>query len=140
MFQSTLINRLATTAMLFNSGKVVSWGRGYGFINDNADGKQYFVHQSAIQVENDGFRALTVGQEVEYEVTTGQNGKPCATNVTGPGGVKLPSGSRPAGQGRGFGGRGRGGDNGGRGGFNRNDNNYQNDNRQRGNNNFGDEF
>ncbi|EPY23432.1 mitochondrial RNA-binding protein [Angomonas deanei] len=123
------------TAMLLNKGKVVSWitGRGFGFIEDEADNKQHFVHFSAIQVEANGYRSLSVGQEVEFEVTN-QDGRTRADNVTGPGGEKLPSGPRPpeGGQGRGFGGgRGRGGNRGG------------NNNRQGGNNNnnnFSDEF
>ncbi|CAD2218981.1 'Cold-shock' DNA-binding domain containing protein, putative [Angomonas deanei] len=84
------------TAMLLNKGKVVSWitGRGFGFIEDEADNKQHFVHFSAIQVEANGYRSLSVGQEVEFEVTN-QDGRTRADNVTGPGGEKLPSGPRP---------------------------------------------
>lgn len=107
-------------------------GRGFGFIEDDGDKKQHFVHFSALQTETGGFRALTVGQEVEFEVAT-QDGRTRAENVTAPGGDKLPSGPRPPeGMGRGFGGRGRGR---GRGG-NRDNNNRRNDD----NGGFGDEF
>lgn len=136
MFRVSLLSRrFAATALLGNTGKVVSWmnGRGFGFIEDDADKKQHFVHFSALQTETGGFRALTVGQEVEFEVST-QDGRTRAENVTSPGGEKLPSGPRPPeGMGRGFGGRGRGR---GRGGNRDNNNNNHRDN----NNNFGDEF
>ncbi len=38
--------------------------KGYGFITDT-DGKDYFVHFSAIQ--SDGFRSLEQGEAVEFE-------------------------------------------------------------------------
>lgn len=114
-------------------------GRGFGFIEDDADKKQHFVHFSALQTETGGFRALTVGQEVEFEVAS-QDGRTRAENVTSPGGAKLPSGPRPpegAGRGRGFGG-GRGGrDFGG----DRNSGRGRNDNQQGGQHqSFSDDF
>lgn len=45
--------------------------KGYGFITGE-DGKDVFVHHSAIQGE--GFRSLAEGQDVEFEVTTGAKG------------------------------------------------------------------
>lgn len=45
--------------------------KGYGFITGE-DGKDVFVHHSAI--ESEGFRTLAEGQEVEFEVTTGPKG------------------------------------------------------------------
>ncbi|EPY17116.1 RNA binding protein rbp16 [Strigomonas culicis] len=121
--------------MVLNKGKVIAWmnGRGFGFIEDESDKKQHFVHFSALQTETGGYRALTIGQDVEFEVAT-QDGRTRAENVTGPGGAKLPSGPHPPeGAGRGFG-RGRGQ---GRGGYNNNRNQHDNN---RNNNNFGDEF
>lgn len=56
----------------FNSEK------GYGFIEGD-DGKDVFVHYSAIQTQ--GFKTLEEGREVEFEVTQGQKG-PQASNVT----------------------------------------------------------
>lgn len=52
--------------------------KGYGFITPDEGGKDLFVHYSAIQV--DGFKTLTEGQRVEFEVTQGQKG-PQAVNV-----------------------------------------------------------
>ena len=51
--------------------------KGYGFI-EGQDGKDVFVHFSAI--EQDGFKTLDEGQEVEFEVVEGARG-PQAANV-----------------------------------------------------------
>jgi CspA family cold shock protein len=52
--------------------------KGYGFIS-REDGDDLFVHFSEIQ--GDGFKTLDEGQAVEFDVTTGQNGKMQASNV-----------------------------------------------------------
>jgi len=52
----------------------VKWfndAKGYGFIEQD-DGDDVFVHFSAIQME--GFKTLLEGQEVEFEVETGDKG------------------------------------------------------------------
>ena len=51
--------------------------KGYGFI-EGQDGKDVFVHFSAI--EQEGFKTLDEGQEVEFEVVEGARG-PQAANV-----------------------------------------------------------
>ncbi|HVL81020.1 MAG TPA: cold-shock protein [Actinomycetota bacterium] len=51
--------------------------KGYGFIAGE-DGVEVFVHFSAIQAE--GFKSLSEGQKVTYEVTQGPKG-PQASNV-----------------------------------------------------------
>ena len=51
--------------------------KGYGFIA-RADGDDVFVHYSAIT--GDGYRTLTEGQEVEFDIVDGPKGKQ-ATNV-----------------------------------------------------------
>ena len=51
--------------------------KGYGFI-EGQDGKDVFVHFSAI--EQEGFKTLDEGQEVEFEVVQGAKG-PQAANV-----------------------------------------------------------
>ncbi len=61
------------------TGKV-KWfnaAKGYGFITGD-DGKEVFVHFSAIQA--DGYKTLDEGQAVEYEVNDGDKG-PQAVNV-----------------------------------------------------------
>ena len=51
--------------------------KGYGFI-EREDGGDVFVHFSAIQEE--GFKSLTEGQEVDFEIVDGARG-PQAANV-----------------------------------------------------------
>ena len=52
--------------------------KGYGFI-ERQDGEDVFVHYSAIQQE--GFKTLAEGEEVEFEIVEGSRG-PQAANVT----------------------------------------------------------
>jgi len=64
--------------MIYN-GKV-KWfdgKKGYGFI-EREDGDDVFVHFSAI--EEEGFKNLEDGQEVEFEIVEGDRG-PQAENV-----------------------------------------------------------
>ena len=49
--------------------------KGYGFITGE-DGKDVFVHYSAIA--GAGFRSLTEGQSVEYEIVQGPKGSQAA--------------------------------------------------------------
>jgi CspA family cold shock protein len=59
----------------------VKWfnnAKGYGFI-EREEGGDVFVHYSAIQGE--GYKSLTQGQMVEFEVSDGQKG-PQASNVS----------------------------------------------------------
>ncbi|MBE6097956.1 cold shock domain-containing protein [Schwartzia succinivorans] len=51
--------------------------KGYGFI-EREDGSDVFVHFSAIQDE--GFKTLNEGQDVEFEIVEGARG-PQAANV-----------------------------------------------------------
>ncbi|HPI97290.1 MAG TPA: cold-shock protein [Synergistales bacterium] len=59
------------TVKWFNASK------GYGFITGE-DGKDYFVHFSAITM--DGFKTLEEGQNVTFDIEEGQKG-PQAGNV-----------------------------------------------------------
>jgi len=52
--------------------------KGYGFIEVEGQ-DDVFVHFSEIQGE--GFKSLDEGQTVEFEITTGRNGKPQASGV-----------------------------------------------------------
>ena len=59
----------------------VKWfneSKGYGFISPE-EGKDVFVHFSEIRME--GFKTLTEGQVVQFDVTEGPKG-PQASNVT----------------------------------------------------------
>lgn len=49
--------------------------KGYGFITDAA-GKDIFVHYSGIAA--DGFKTLTEGQAVEFDLVDGKKGKQAA--------------------------------------------------------------
>ena len=53
----------------------VKWfndAKGYGFIQQEGGGADVFVHFSAIQA--DGFKTLAEGQDVEFEVASGEKG------------------------------------------------------------------
>ena len=60
----------------------VKWfneSKGFGFISNDEGGDDIFVHFSAIQ--GSGFKTLTEGQQVSFEVTRGPKGLQ-ASNVT----------------------------------------------------------
>ncbi|WDN89581.1 cold shock protein [Desulfosarcina sp. BuS5] len=52
--------------------------KGFGFI-EHEGGADVFVHHSAINAT--GFKSLSEGDEVSFEIEQGQKG-PCAANVT----------------------------------------------------------
>ena len=65
--------RLSGTVKWFNDSK------GFGFITREDGEKDVFVHHSAIQ--DQGYRSLNEGEQVEFEVVDGEKG-PAASNVT----------------------------------------------------------
>lgn len=59
----------------------VKWfndSKGFGFISVDGESKDVFVHHTAIQ--GSGFRTLSEGQKVEFDIVQGQKG-PAAANV-----------------------------------------------------------
>ncbi len=69
-----MAERVNGTVKWFNSSK------GFGFIAPADGTKDLFVHYSAIQEANDGYRNLNEGDQVEFNVEQGQKGLQ-ATNV-----------------------------------------------------------
>ena len=53
--------------------------KGYGFIAPEDGATDVFVHISAVQ--NSGMADLQEGQQVEYELEAGKNGKTAAVNL-----------------------------------------------------------
>jgi CspA family cold shock protein len=53
--------------------------KGYGFIQTQGGCKDVFVHISA--VERAGLSTLNEGQQIEYELVSGRNGKTSAENL-----------------------------------------------------------
>jgi len=108
-------------AKAFGTCKWWNSQKGFGFITPDDGGTEIFVHQTAIQ--SDGFRSLAEGEELEYLVEQGSDGRLKASSVTGPQGKNVKGapqefrqgGGERGGRGGGFGG-GRGGGGGGFGG------------------------
>jgi len=65
--------RLKGTVKWFNNAK------GFGFIGREDGNPDVFVHYSAIN--NDGYKSLQEGDQVEFDIVDGQKG-PQAGNVT----------------------------------------------------------
>ena len=69
-----------TRGIFVNTG-TVKWfndAKGFGFITPSDGSKDVFVHHSAVQ--GSGFKSLTEGQQVKYELQDGPKG-PSAANV-----------------------------------------------------------
>jgi CspA family cold shock protein len=64
-----------------NTGKVKWFNqeKGFGFITNDEDNKDIFVHFSAIQ--SSGFKSLNEGDSVSFEIVMSDRGEQ-ATNVT----------------------------------------------------------
>jgi cold shock protein len=65
--------------MAIGTVKFFNADRGYGFITNEAGGKDAFVHISA--VERSGMTSLREGQKLSYDMETGRDGKASATNL-----------------------------------------------------------
>lgn len=61
----------------------VKWydqSRGFGFIKPDDGSNDVFVHATALHAA--GLQDLRDGQNVQFDIVTGQNGKPAAENLT----------------------------------------------------------
>ena len=54
--------------------------KGYGFINPDDEGRDVFVHITAVQ--NSGLNELNEGQRVSYELAEQQNGRVAAVDLS----------------------------------------------------------
>jgi CspA family cold shock protein len=82
---SSLVREVRTAAPLLKEIRVatgtVKWfnsEKGFGFIQQDNGGPDVFAHYSAIAAQ--GYRELTEGQKVEFDITQGQKG-PQADNI-----------------------------------------------------------
>lgn len=69
------------------SGKCKSWENGFGFITRDDGQGDIFVHYS--EIIKKGFKSLTVGDALEFEVGMKEDGNTRAIQVTGIGGTEL---------------------------------------------------
>jgi CspA family cold shock protein len=53
--------------------------KGYGFIEDEESGEDFFVHYT--EIVGEGFRTLEEGSEVEFEIEEGRRGRKQAHRV-----------------------------------------------------------
>ena len=65
--------------MAIGTVKFFNADRGFGFISDDAGGKDAFVHISA--VERSGMTSLREGQKLSYDMENGRDGKASAVNL-----------------------------------------------------------
>lgn len=72
------INQWEGTTMATGTVKWFNDAKGYGFITLDDGQKDCFVHHKAIK--GDGFKSLTEGDRVQFDLVDGQKG-PAAENV-----------------------------------------------------------
>ena len=67
-----------------NTGQVVRFfnRKGYGFIKDLNDDKDYFVHNTDINLSGEGYRKLYPGEYVSYNLVE-RDGKQVCTDIRG---------------------------------------------------------
>jgi len=65
--------------MAIGTVKFFNTTRGFGFIAPEDGGKDVFVHVSAL--ERAGIPSVAEGQKLEYEVTSGRDGRTSAENL-----------------------------------------------------------
>ena len=63
--------------------------KGFGFIVDVEDGREYFVHYSSLQKRSNGWKVLYRGEYVQYKSEPCSGGQNVANEVTGIAGGPL---------------------------------------------------
>ena len=79
-YMAAVLEHVPKAYLVLDHFHLVKWfneNKGYGFI-EQENGADVFVHFSAIQQE--GFKTLSEGEEVEFDITEGEKG-PQAANV-----------------------------------------------------------
>jgi CspA family cold shock protein len=62
--------------MALGTVKWFNQNKGFGFVTPDEGGEDIFAHFSAINMP--GFKTLTEGQRVSFEITNGAKGKQCS--------------------------------------------------------------
>jgi CspA family cold shock protein len=66
------LNKKETSQMAKGTVKWFNDSKGFGFISQDGGGDDVFCHHTAIQGE--GFRSLSEGQKVEFDISKGPKG------------------------------------------------------------------
>jgi cold shock protein len=67
------------TQMATGTVKWFNDSKGFGFITPDGGGEDLFAHFSSVNMP--GFKTLSEGQKVSFEVTMGNKGKQQASNI-----------------------------------------------------------
>jgi cold shock protein len=67
------------------TGVCVKWFRDFGFIVDDDDNRDYFIHYS--NINGSGFKKLEVGDVVSFQLEDGPQGRLQAVDVSVIGGM-----------------------------------------------------
>ena len=78
-FETTVEIAFEELKMATGSVKWFNTAKGFGFIAPEGEGKDVFVHASAL--ERAGIGGLAEGQKVGYEVVAGRDGRNSAENL-----------------------------------------------------------
>lgn len=92
-------NTTKSTGKFHENGKRISgyvkwydYKKCYGFITYENNSKQIFAHKSSItksRTENKKYRTLRQNEPIEFNISTDNNGKLYASNITGPAGINV---------------------------------------------------
>ena len=84
--------RTSTFFLQRRTGVCAEWtvAKGFGFITDHADQKRLFAHATNITGKSvKPYKALTVGENVEFELAPDRHGRRVCVRIAGLDGVPL---------------------------------------------------